>query len=101
LHHFSDDEVIASLRSWAPLARCGIIISDLVRHPLAYHGIRFLTHSFTRNAMTRTDAPRSVQRACTTGEWHELFRRADVGDVHVEWTIPFRVLGLISKRRSQ
>jgi SAM-dependent methyltransferase len=101
LHHFSDDGIVASLRTWASLARRGIIISDLVRHPLAYHGIRILTKSFTRNTMTQTDAPRSVQRACTIGEWHALFRRADIGEVHVEWTIPFRVLGVISVRRSK
>jgi ubiquinone/menaquinone biosynthesis C-methylase UbiE len=100
LHHFSDDQIVAALRTWARLARRGIIISDLVRHPLAYHGIRLLTKSLTRNPMTRTDAPRSVQRACTIAEWRDLFRRADVGNVHVEQTMPFRVLGLISIRQA-
>jgi SAM-dependent methyltransferase len=98
LHHFSDDQIISSLRVWARLARRAIIISDLVRHPIAYHGIRLLTKTFTRNAMTRTDAPLSVQRACTLAEWRALFHRADVGQVHVEARVPFRVLGVISIR---
>jgi SAM-dependent methyltransferase len=95
LHHFKDEQIIALLRSWARLARRGIIVSDLVRHPVAYHGIRLLTKGFTRNTMTRTDAPLSVQRACTISEWHELFRRADVGRLRVQWMFPFRVLALI------
>jgi ubiquinone/menaquinone biosynthesis C-methylase UbiE len=96
LHHFKDEQIIALLRTWARLARRGIIVSDLVRHPLAYHGIRLLTQGFTRNMMTRSDAPLSVQRACTISEWRELLRRADVGRPRVRWMFPFRVLALIS-----
>src|SRR6266508_1291574 len=94
--HFKDDEIIALLRTWARLARRAIIIADLVRHPVAYHGIRLLTHGFTCNMMTRTDAPLSVQRACTISEWSELFRRADVGTLRIQSMFPFRVLALIS-----
>ena len=43
LHHFPDEQIIALLRTWARLARRAIIVSDLLRHPLAYHGIRLLT----------------------------------------------------------
>ena len=96
LHHFADDQIVALLRSWARLARRAIIVSDLVRHPLAYHGIRLLTRGFTRNVMTRVDAPLSVQRACTIAEWREVIRRADIGAFRVEWALPFRVLGVIS-----
>ena len=99
LHHFKDEQIIALLRTWARLARRGIIVSDLVRHPVAYHGIRLLTKGFTRNMMTRTDAPLSVQRACTISEWRELLRRADVGRLRVRWMFPFRVLALISLER--
>jgi SAM-dependent methyltransferase len=96
LHHFKDEQIVALLRTWARLARRGLIVSDLVRHPVAYHGIRLLTKVFTRNVMTRTDAPLSVQRACTISEWRELLRRADVGRPRVRWMFPFRVLALIS-----
>jgi len=96
LHHFSDSQIIAALRTWARLARRAIIVNDLVRHPLAYHGIRLVTKTFTRNEMTRTDAPRSVQRACTISEWRELFRRANIGKFSVQRALPFRVLGVIS-----
>ena len=96
LHHFTDEQIIYSLRTWAGLARRAIIVADLVRHPVAFHGIRFLTRAFTRNQMTRVDAPRSVARACTIAEWRALIRKADVGRFQVHWTWPFRMLGVIS-----
>jgi SAM-dependent methyltransferase len=96
LHHFTDDQIVQLLRTWARLARRAIIVADLVRHPLAYHGIRFLTHALTRNEMTRCDAPLSVRRACTMGEWRSLIARADVGAGDLRWKVPFRMLGVIS-----
>ena len=96
LHHFKDHEIVQLLRLWARLARRAIIVADLVRHPLAYHGIRCLTRLLTRNEMTRFDAPLSVQRACTMEEWRILLDRADIGAFHVEWKMPFRMLGVIS-----
>jgi SAM-dependent methyltransferase len=95
LHHFSNGEIVTLLRSWAKLARKALIVSDLVRHPLAYHGIRLLTKAFTRNVMTRTDAPLSVDRALTIEEWRDVFHQANVGNFSVEWTLPFRMRGLI------
>jgi SAM-dependent methyltransferase len=96
LHHFPEDKIVTLLRTWSKVARKAIIISDLVRHPVAYHGIRLITKLFTRNVMTRTDAPLSVQRAFTITEWRELFRRADVGPVELFPVFPFRVLALLS-----
>jgi SAM-dependent methyltransferase len=96
LHHFPDEQIIALLRTWARLARRAIIVSDLLRHPLAYHGIRLLTRGFTCNPMTRVDAPLSVRRACTLAEWSELIRRADIGAFRIQRIFPFRILGVIS-----
>jgi SAM-dependent methyltransferase len=96
LHHFSEEKIVALLRNWSQLARRAIIISDLIRDPVAYHGIRLITKICTRNVMTRTDAPLSVRRAFTMGEWSELFRRAEVGRFQVFSVFPYRVLGLIS-----
>jgi SAM-dependent methyltransferase len=99
LHHFPEERIIALLRTWSKLARKAIIISDLVRHPIAYYGIRLLTRLFTRNVMTLTDAPLSVHRAFTMAEWDELFRRAEIGPVQVFSVFPYRVLALVSPKR--
>ena len=99
LHHFSEEKIVAQLRTWSRLARRAIIISDLVRHPIAYYGIRLVTKLFTRNVMTLTDAPLSVQRAFTMAEWHELFRRAEIGPFQLFSVFPYRVLALVSPKR--
>ncbi len=95
LHHFSEDQIIGLLRIWSPLARKAIIVSDLVRHPIAYYGIRLLTRICTRNVMTRTDAPLSVRRAFTLAEWRELLRKADVGPFQIYSAFPFRMTALL------
>lgn len=94
LHHFSEAEIVALLRVWSRLARRGILVNDLLRHPLAYYAIRLLTCLFTRNEMTRVDAPLSVRRAFTMSEWRELFRQAGIGEFQLFPFFPFRLLGL-------
>ena len=100
LHHFPEDKIVELLSSWSKIARKAIIVSDLVRHPVAYYGIRTLTQLLTRNVMTLTDAPLSVERAFTIAEWRELFRRADVGSFEIFPMFPFRVMALVSLKGS-
>ena len=95
LHHFSEAKIVDLLRQWAKLARRGIVISDLVRHPVAYYGIRLLTKLTTRNIMTLTDAPLSVRRAFTFKEWDGLLRQAGIGPVKMFLVFPFRMAAVV------
>jgi len=95
LHHFSEAKIIDLITQWAKLARRAIIISDLVRHPLAYYGIRWLTQLTTRNLMTLTDAPLSVRRAFTFNEWRDLLCQAGVGSVEMFSVFPFRMAAVV------
>jgi len=95
LHHFSEAKILDLLKQWAKLARRAIVISDLVRHPFAYHGIRLLTQLTTRNVMTLTDAPLSVRRAFTFDEWRYLLRQADIGPVEMFSVFPFRMAAVV------
>jgi 2-polyprenyl-3-methyl-5-hydroxy-6-metoxy-1,4-benzoquinol methylase len=99
LHHFPAVEIPARLRQWAGLARRALLVSDLVRHPLAYCGIKLLTAIFTRNEITRTDAPLSVRRAFTVDEWRDIFRRAGVGPADVLPLFPFRLFARLRLSR--
>jgi len=99
LHHFSEEEIVALLRTWSRLARKAILVSDLVRDPLAYYGIRLITYLFTRNEMTRFDGPLSVRRALTIKEWRALFREAAVGPFRLVPIFPYRQMTLISVSR--
>ena len=96
LHHFSEDDVIDLLRGWSRVARRAIIVCDLVRHPVAYHGILLVTKALTRNIMTRNDGPLSVQRAFTLDEWRDLFERAGIGPFRLFPKFPFRQMTLFS-----
>ena len=96
LHHFSEDDIINLLRGWSRVARRAIIVCDLVRHPVAYYGIRLVTKAFTRNIMTRTDGPLSVQRAFTLEEWRDLFERAEIGPFRLVPKFPFRQITIFS-----
>jgi SAM-dependent methyltransferase len=95
LHHFSEAKIISLLQGWATLARRAIVISDLIRHPLPYYGIYFLTRLCTVNPMTINDAALSVQRALTLREWRALFNKAAVGRVEVRAMAPFRMSAVI------
>jgi ribosomal protein L11 methylase PrmA len=94
LHHFSEKGIVSNLQIWSRIARTAIIVSDLVRHPLAYHGIRVLTGLATRNVMTLTDAPLSVRRAFTLPEWRERFKAAGIGQFELFSVFPFRVVAI-------
>ncbi|MGH7928107.1 MAG: methyltransferase domain-containing protein [Candidatus Binatia bacterium] len=100
LHHFTEANIIALLQRWAALARRAIVISDLIRHPVAYYGIQVLTRLCTRNVMTIRDAPLSVHRALTVGEWRNLFIHAAVGRVEIRSIAPFRMSAVISLKPS-
>ena len=99
LHHFTEDKIIVLLKTWSALARKAILVSDLVRDPLAYYGIRLITRLFTRNEMTRFDGPLSVRRALTTKEWRALFREAAVGPFRLVPIFPYRQMTLVSVSR--
>jgi SAM-dependent methyltransferase len=92
LHHFSEANVVALLKSWACLARRAVIVSDLLRHSLAYYGVRLITRLCTTNVMTRTDAPLSIERSFTVSEWRDLCRRAARDDFRLMRVFPFRVV---------
>jgi SAM-dependent methyltransferase len=98
LHHFSDETIVELLLRWSKLARKAIVIGDLIRHPVAYHGVRLLTFIATRNIMTRTDAPLSVRRALTFKEWRDLLRQAAIGPTEIFSVFPFRVAACVDIR---
>jgi SAM-dependent methyltransferase len=99
LHHFSDEKIIALLKTWSGLSRKAILVSDLVRDPVAYCGISLITCLFTRNKMTRFDSRLSVKRALTIKEWRALFGEADVGPFRLVPIFPYRQMTLISVSR--
>jgi ubiquinone/menaquinone biosynthesis C-methylase UbiE len=61
-HHFFAGDLVALMRELTRVARVGVIINDLRRHPLAYWGYRALSRVFLRGHVVRHDGAISVLR---------------------------------------
>lgn len=91
LHHMPDDAMLVkALARMNELAMRGVLINDLHRHPLAYHGIRLLSRCFTRSRIFQHDAPLSVARSFRKAELLELAHAAGLCEVQVRWHWAFR-----------
>ena len=78
LHHFSWEKAVIILRAIYNVGRLGIVVNDLHRSRVAHAAIFILTRIFTRNRLTRYDAPVSVMNAFTTKEFCELAQQAKI-----------------------
>jgi SAM-dependent methyltransferase len=92
LHHFAQDNAIVILKSMQRISRCGILINDLHRHPLAYLGIYALTHLLPTSPMMRNDGPLSVLRGFKYGELKAIAQGAGLDRFSLHWRLPFRWL---------
>lgn len=97
LHHFTWENAVAILRTIYTLGRCGFIVNDLHRSRVAYVSILLLTRVFTKNRLTRYDAPVSVMNAFTPQEMKDLAREAGVQRFEVHRHFPYR-LALVGKK---
>lgn len=97
LHHFSRENAIAILRAIYPMSRRGVIINDLHRSRVAYVSILVLTRLFTRNRITRYDAPVSVMNAFTPKEMKELAHEAGWPRFEVHRHFPYRIALVAAK----
>ena len=91
LHHFSRENAVKILCSMRSLSRCGFIINDLHRSRVAYGSIFLLTRIFTKNRLTRHDAPVSVMNAFTPKEIRDLACEAGLDQFQVYRHFPYRI----------
>jgi 2-polyprenyl-3-methyl-5-hydroxy-6-metoxy-1,4-benzoquinol methylase len=76
LHHFSEVDAVAILRSINHIARGSWIINDLRRNRFAIGLSKLMAHTIITNPIARFDAPASCERAFTVPEWHLMATRA-------------------------
>jgi len=91
-HHFPDGELPGMLRWMHEKSGYGFFINDLHRHPLAYYSIKWLTRAFSRSYLVRNDAPLSVQRAFSRGDWINYIQQSGVPGISIRWRWAFRWL---------
>ena len=90
LHHFHGDAAVALLREMDRVARHGIIVNDLHRHPVAYYGVHALGTVMGASKMFRHDGPLSILRGFTRGELERLAQQAGFHDATLHWRWAFR-----------
>lgn len=81
LHHLQPSDALAMLGEMSRVARCGILVNDLLRSWHGYWGARLMSRWLTRNPLTRYDAPLSVLRAYTRPELESLVAVLGLRDV--------------------
>lgn len=90
LHHCPGETAARALKAMFALARLGVAVNDLHRHPLAYRAISVLTRAFSRDRLIRHDAPLSVLRGFRRAELAGLCREAGIPAPEVRWRWAFR-----------
>lgn len=102
LHHFHGQEALRLLREMHRIARNGLLVNDLHRHPLAYVGIWGLSRVARMAPMVQHDGPLSVRRGFRREELGTLAENADLPVPSIQWHWAFRwTLSTISKAESR
>jgi SAM-dependent methyltransferase len=83
LHHLEPGDAVAFLRELRRVSRLGVIVNDLDRARIHWFGAVLMGRLFTRNRLTRHDAPMSVRRAYTLAEMRGLLRESGLRPVAV------------------
>ena len=92
LHHLDDDDARQLLLVMAAAARCGIVVSDLIRSRLGLFLAHVATMVLTRSRVARVDGPLSVRAARTVTEYRALLASAGLGGATVRRAWPERVV---------
>ncbi|MBA2653286.1 MAG: methyltransferase domain-containing protein [Tatlockia sp.] len=95
-HHVDDEDLIVFLKKANDIARKGLIINDLHRHPIAYWYYKFLSPLF-RNRLIRHDGLISIEKGFTRKELERLLKLATIKNYRIKWCFPFRWSILILK----
>jgi ubiquinone/menaquinone biosynthesis C-methylase UbiE len=91
-HHFKDEPVVELLREMDRVARRGIFVIDLHRHPIAYYFYTTVGRLFLHNRLIREDGALSILRSFKPEELKELGQRAGLENVHVEEHANYRLV---------
>jgi hypothetical protein len=97
LHHFSNDDVAALLRSFGVTARRFVIANDLERAPLAYYFLPATRWLLRWDPITCHDGPVSVQAGFSRSELTSLAHHAGLTNIDVRVYRPAFRLCLIGE----
>jgi ubiquinone/menaquinone biosynthesis C-methylase UbiE len=97
VHHLRPNGVQRMLREALRLARCGVVMSDLVRGWLPLAAFRVVQPFFARNYLTRHDGSLSIRRAYTPPELEAMAGLAGLPQSRVFAHFPWRMTLVVEK----
>jgi|GEM_PF-4368896 len=89
LHSLPDSQAVSFLKRVSVLAKRGFIISDWIRNPLAYWGLRGVTQFWSEKTIQH-DAPLAVKKGFTLKEVESLIKEARLEGVTIQAHFGFR-----------
>lgn len=95
LHHFAPDAVVALLRECRRVARLGLVMTDLIRHPAPYWPFRLVRPLLVHSPTPHHDSEASFRRGYTPAELRRLAAQA-LADPQVSVHLPSRRVVLTS-----
>ncbi len=90
-HHFKNEQVIDVLRELSRVAKKGIYVIDLHRHPIPYYFFTTVLPLFLHNSLIREDGALSILRSFKPDELRNLARQAGLEGVEVSRKFPYRL----------
>jgi ubiquinone/menaquinone biosynthesis C-methylase UbiE len=91
-HHFTEVEIETLIREMSRVARRGICLIDLHRHPIAYFLYSTIGRLILHNRLVREDGALSIRKSFKPAELLALGQRAGLRDCRVERHFPFRLV---------
>jgi SAM-dependent methyltransferase len=91
-HHLDDDQLTRFLAWSEARAIRGWFVNDLHRHPIAYHGFKWLARAARWHRFVQHDGPVSVARSFVRADWERQLAAAGIprGAAEIRWHVPFR-----------
>jgi ubiquinone/menaquinone biosynthesis C-methylase UbiE len=91
-HHFTDSQVVALFREMARVARRGLCVIDLHRHPVAYYSYTTVGRLILYNRLLREDGALSILKSFKPDELLELAKQAGLENPRIERHFPYRLV---------
>ncbi len=91
-HHLTNPAIISVIREMSRVARRGVFIIDLHRHPLAFAAYKVFCAAFRISRLVREDGALSILRSFKPAELTDLAELAGVGEFQVIRSMPFRLV---------
>lgn len=97
LHHFTNEQVVALLTSFAAQARRAVVVIDLERNPIPYFFLPATAWLYRWNRITLHDGPISVEAGFRVRELRELAEQAGLSAPEVRTHRPSFRISLVGR----